>query len=1246
MQRTLKKLVFLFALVCTVICCVAFAACGDKNNGGGNKITYSVTVSSDDASLTLTSITAQWKSGSEVKGSAALDSEGKASVKLDKGDYTVDLSGELDGYTWSTKNVTAASPSTTITITKVIANSKTLNVQVTSALPLPANAKVQVYDADDAEFGATQAIQTGNNALSVPKTGDFTIVFVDGEYLEGEVEVAATALTATLNLTAKEVEYTVTVEAEAGINLVGVTVALKADSNEVATKNIVEEDIVEGVATIIITAPAGEYTVELENLDPANEYASETVSYESTARTATIEVKATVYIVTLDKLGNSIDESALTVELYDDAGEKVAEATFEDGVAKFYVAAGDYTIDVKGLVGYGYIAEDFNADKEATVHVAAIPEGGSQYLTDDYDEETDSIIPSAGTPYTLNAVGGYYIEFEVEYRGYTFKFTAPEEGENLYTFSWKYLAENDTVSKSYGYGTNVYSEIDGVSISFILQKEEIAEFALQYSPESFGAGSYRFIIEVAAVAAPALGSVDRPVEIASSDLADEHTGPEGRTDVYFQLAQSGRAQSFTITFDEGATVYYSNDNIADLSEIASGDIIIVPPYSDGFIRVVADSAPVKFTLKRYFAPGANPEKPYAIPGIGVNVSYNFIDGSPAWFTFTPEQSGYYRIVEVQDVAEIYVTSGPFKESWDGEWVYDGETLIGGLNDRLSLTGGTKYYIYLGANDGNESIFKIIEYVAVDGEIGKPIEVHDGENTAENLSYNNIYYVYTATADGVLKFQFAENFGSTYVTFYTDADYSDSSAYNDDNLYLGSDYEDFWRPDGNYCQVKAGDKVYFTISSYDFSSVTFTISIRTNTNEAPAEVDLKLGKKTEVKVTPTVSQVTLNLVDVPEGAYELSYEIEGTASATITFTAQESVVTVSGISGWGPIDIQQGTDTIILKAEGLASVIFVNVTIKELVGLKVGADETYTATFKIEDGIFDEKVNLIGVAPGEYTLSFGSADVYAKFNIDAGANHAEIGDDEMSFAAGSVNITIPEGCNSLRIYNTNYVAPGTFKITMALTAGHDNPVEILPEAFLSVDVAYELEVSEGYDGIHVNIPLMDVPAGKYELKLESDTELGLLIYADADGNEATFGTSGLFGTDPYTVFTVTIVIPEGCTSIALTGNGYVPNATITFTLTEKVEPLEVGGSVRVKVPAFSGAGVNVQLASSVTGGEYTITINESEENNVTIYIDDEPYTFGSLEGGFTKTVNIPAGTQYILVGSTYYDINCTISLSAA
>lgn len=124
MYKTLKRAALLFLLTLAVVCGSVFlAACDDpvvdNNTDGDEKVTYTVTVTSEVSDIALTSIKAQWLLSNYEPASdeIALDENGKASVELDATSYTVMLIGvPVSKATYIAANVTALSPDATITL--------------------------------------------------------------------------------------------------------------------------------------------------------------------------------------------------------------------------------------------------------------------------------------------------------------------------------------------------------------------------------------------------------------------------------------------------------------------------------------------------------------------------------------------------------------------------------------------------------------------------------------------------------------------------------------------------------------------------------------------------------------------------------------------------------------------------------------------------------------------------------------------------------------------------------------------------------------------------------------------------------------------------------------------------------------------------------------------------------------------------------------------------------------------------
>ena len=130
MRKKIFHTLLLVLSLCLALGVFAFAACGEKDDQGGNggqdgqednKVTYTVTLSCED-SLILNGINVQIKNfDGTVVGEQGVKN-GPVSFSLDKGTYTVDLAEKagfeqmLDDYVYGIATVTAESPSATIEI--------------------------------------------------------------------------------------------------------------------------------------------------------------------------------------------------------------------------------------------------------------------------------------------------------------------------------------------------------------------------------------------------------------------------------------------------------------------------------------------------------------------------------------------------------------------------------------------------------------------------------------------------------------------------------------------------------------------------------------------------------------------------------------------------------------------------------------------------------------------------------------------------------------------------------------------------------------------------------------------------------------------------------------------------------------------------------------------------------------------------------------------------------------------------
>lgn len=359
MQRTIKKFVLLIALVCTVICCVAFAACvgGGK---GDEKVTYSVTVTCDDSDLNLTAVTAQWKSGETVKESAKLDAEGKASVKLEKGNYTVTLAGELDEYTFTAASVTETKTDATITLTKKTAEEETATytLTVTCDDDLDLTTVTAQWLSGKTVIHSVALTADGKASAELEK-GNYTVALVGLSYFDYSCEIASV----TAENTAAEIAITritgnmpVAVTLPEGVELTAdVKVKVTVDGKQFG--ELVDYSA-EGI--VVVVPRTGEYAVELVNLP---NYLRQETTYEAIGITIAVEIRQVNYEITVTSEDPNFDYSNIKVVI----GEEEYELnSAHKAIIPLFVGA--YTVTLKGVDSeyYSY------APAELTVEIHAV----------------------------------------------------------------------------------------------------------------------------------------------------------------------------------------------------------------------------------------------------------------------------------------------------------------------------------------------------------------------------------------------------------------------------------------------------------------------------------------------------------------------------------------------------------------------------------------------------------------------------------------------------------------------------------------------------------------------------------------------------------------------------------------------------------------------------------------------------------------------------------------------------------
>ena len=381
MQRTMKKFVLVLMFVCSLICSVVLAACKTKTPNTPTTATYTVSVTCDDSELNLTTLTAQWKSGTTVKASKALASNGEASVELEEGTYTVTLTGNLDGYSFEDATVTATNKTANISIKK---NTTTQPTTATYTVNVTCNDSALDLTTLTAQWKSGTTVK-GSKALAADGTA--SVELVEGTYtvtltgnLNGysfdDATVTAENKTANISITKNGVQpttatYTVNVTCDdSALDLTTLTAQWKSgttvkESKALASNGAASVELEEGTYTVTLTGNLDGYSFEDATVTAENKTAN--ISISKTAVTVTYTVS-----VTCDDSGLNL--TTLTAQwLGDDSSIKASKALAADGTASVELEEGTYTVTLSGdLEDYTFEAVTVTAEnKTANITITA-----------------------------------------------------------------------------------------------------------------------------------------------------------------------------------------------------------------------------------------------------------------------------------------------------------------------------------------------------------------------------------------------------------------------------------------------------------------------------------------------------------------------------------------------------------------------------------------------------------------------------------------------------------------------------------------------------------------------------------------------------------------------------------------------------------------------------------------------------------------------------------------------------------
>ncbi|MCH5157173.1 MAG: hypothetical protein J1G02_04785 [Clostridiales bacterium] len=423
--------------------------------------TYTVSVTCDDSELDLTGITAVWKSGDVTKGSAKLSAAGVASVTLDKGSYTVTLTGEaLSAYNFSDASVNESNTNANIALTKKGPAMISYTVSVTT---------------NDSELNLTTlAVQwvgsAGTQSSLLGADGKASVTLVEGEYTVtivgltkadyyqySDATVTADAPHAEITLTVIKRDIAVTVSSPVAFPN-DVKVQVKDGSDNYGDPVAISE----GKANVV--APYGKaVSLVLVGLDAYNYLESAPVEVAATDKSATVSVSLAEVEYTITVTApEDVDVDELTVTLLSD-GEPVADATelaLENGIATVTLVAGNYTVQINGLNTTDYAYDEASVTISSHSVTVAITE---KFWTISPNGKTTSI----GTFADENEVKRIKLKGVEHSHFYSISMSSDVEdadGEfNLHNFTVNYGEEQFVMGK-----TRIEEELDTFIVIYIV----------------------------------------------------------------------------------------------------------------------------------------------------------------------------------------------------------------------------------------------------------------------------------------------------------------------------------------------------------------------------------------------------------------------------------------------------------------------------------------------------------------------------------------------------------------------------------------------------------------------------------------------------------------------------------------------------------------------------------------------------------------------------------------------------------
>lgn len=277
MKKNIKFIIFLVAL--TLILSALFVACAESQE-------YSATVLSPDGNP-LENVTVNWLNGNNVAGSAKTDANGKATVTIPAGKYTISLEGIAENLSFDEITVFATSDAPEIRLSVKQVN---FLIVVNDKTGAPAqNVTVNLANATGVA-GSAKTDATGSVIITLPY-GDYSVTLADlpGGNIYTDIQTVSGKIdTAVINLVdGTPVDYGVTLQSEGGLLFKNQDVLVHNSANVLVASGKTDEN-----GVYAFSAAPGNYKVSAANIPDG--YSFEAVSLTSSQRTATIVLHSAI----------------------------------------------------------------------------------------------------------------------------------------------------------------------------------------------------------------------------------------------------------------------------------------------------------------------------------------------------------------------------------------------------------------------------------------------------------------------------------------------------------------------------------------------------------------------------------------------------------------------------------------------------------------------------------------------------------------------------------------------------------------------------------------------------------------------------------------------------------------------------------------------------------------------------------------------------------------------------------------